>query len=161
MHPRARRLVELLELKPHPEGGHYREVFRSAGTVDPGDGRGARAGLTSIHYLLSANERSRWHRVESDEAWHLTEGGPLELLVYDESARRVDRHVLAAAEGASGPLAVVPAGVWQAARPLGPFALVGCSVGPGFDFDDFEMMEDRPATIEALGAISGDHLDLV
>ncbi len=150
MHPRATALVAELGLQPHPEGGHYREVFRSVRRVAPGDDRGDRSALTVIHFLLAAGEQSRWHRVRSDEAWHLVEGGPLELLVVDPECRRLERHVLSTAGPTTGPAAVVPAGHWQAARPLGPFALAGCTVGPGFEFDDFTMLADEAAAAERL-----------
>src|SRR4051812_10555811 len=71
MHPRASELISTLELQPHPEGGFYRELFRSSLVVAPVDGRGARTALTTIWFLLTAATWSRWHRVSSDEAWHL------------------------------------------------------------------------------------------
>lgn len=139
-HPRVATLVRDLGLVPHPEGGHYREVFRSSRRVEPLDGRSPRPSLTSIHFLLAAGERSRWHRVASDEAWHLAEGGPLDLVWIDADGNlHVDR-IASGDEGAS-PVAVVPAGCWQAARPVGAYALVGCTVGPGFDFADFTLLD--------------------
>ena len=80
MHPRAAELITQLQLERHPEGGYYREIFRSADLVEPADGRGPRAALTTIYFLLPAGITSRWHRVTSDEVWHLYEGGPLEVL---------------------------------------------------------------------------------
>jgi len=80
MHERARELISTLEMRPHPEGGYYREVYRSIDRVMPGDGRGERAALTTIYFLLVEGTFSRWHQVDSDEVWHLYEGGPLELL---------------------------------------------------------------------------------
>jgi predicted cupin superfamily sugar epimerase len=145
MHPRATTLIRELELTPHPEGGHYREIFRSDRRVGADGGRGERSGLTVIHFLLASGEHSDWHRVSSDEAWHLVEGGPLELLVIDAACEHLTRYVLASAGEHSSPVAVVPAGCWQAARPLGAFALAGCTVGPGFEFDDFDMLPDDPA----------------
>ena len=144
MHPRAAQLIATLGLQPHPEGGFYREVFRSSRTVASHDGRGDRSALTNIYFLLTSDTWSRWHKVSSDEAWHLYEGGPLELLEMDESARTLERHQLAAAGSESGePTHVVVAGRWQAARSLGPYALMGCTVGPGFDFADFSMLSDH------------------
>lgn len=141
MNPRAADLILQLVLAPHPEGGHYREVFRSPGLVRPADGRGDRSALTTIYFLLSAGEVSRWHRVESDEVWHLYEGGPLELLELDLPAGTFQRNLLAV-DGRR--VHTVPAGRWQAARPLGDYALMGCTVGPGFDFADFRMLSDDP-----------------
>ena len=145
MPDRARRLIAELGLAPHPEGGHFREVFRSPETVAPADGRGVRSALTTIYFLLRAGERSRLHRVASDECWHFYEGDPLELYWVDGDGP-LRRHVLGPAEGEARPVAVVPAGAWQAARTTGAYTLVGCSVGPGFDFADFELRDDGAPT---------------
>jgi uncharacterized protein len=144
MHPRAVELIATLDLSPHPEGGFYREIHRSASQVAPDDGRGARAALTTIYFLLPGGTASRWHRVASDEVWHLYEGGPLELLELDGEVRHLARHRLGPVGGAS-PAHTIAAGAWQAARPLGEYVLAGCTVGPGFDFADFTMLADDPA----------------
>src|SRR5829696_6781974 len=138
MHPRAASLIATLELQPHPEGGFYREIFRSAAYVTPADERGPRAALTTIYFLLPDGAHSRWHRVASDEVWHLYEGGPLELLELTAAGDALARHLLAPV-GTGTPVCTVPAGAWQAARSLGGYALVGCTVGPGFDFADFTL----------------------
>lgn len=146
--PRAAALVRRLDLRPHPEGGWYRELHRSASTVRPADGRGERAALTTIYFLLAAGTASRWHRVASDEVWHLYEGDPLELLELAPDGTTCTRHVLARLDEAglddAAPVRAIPAGAWQAARPLGDYTLVGCTVGPGFDFADFTMLADAP-----------------
>lgn len=143
MHARAEELIAELALEPHPEGGFYREIFRSALLISPADGRGARAALTTIYYLLPAGETSRWHRVTSDEVWHFYEGGPLELLELDADGRSLARHRLAAvATDTQAPVRTIPAGHWQAARPLGDYVLAGCTVSPGFDFADFTLLAD-------------------
>ena len=145
MHPRAAELIATLDLRPHPEGGFYREIHRSASQVAPADGRGPRAALTTIYFLLHAGTASRWHRVTSDEVWHLYEGGPLELLELDGDARHLSRHRLApVGDGDASPARTITAGAWQAARPLGDYVLAGCTVGPGFDFADFTMLADDP-----------------
>jgi predicted cupin superfamily sugar epimerase len=149
---RAEELAAVLGLAPHPEGGRYREVHRSTERVRPLDGRTDRAALTSIHFLLAEGEVSRWHRVRSDEAWHFAEGAPLELLTMDADFARVRRWMLGTADAADGPLRVVPAGCWQAARPTGAYTLVGCTVGPGFDFADFALLRDLPREAETLRA---------
>jgi predicted cupin superfamily sugar epimerase len=143
MHPRAAELVTLLSLQPHPEGGWYREVYRSSDAVFR-DGS-PRVAMTTIYYLLAAGERSRWHVVTLDEVWHFHEGEPLELLTCDPARGIVEPLLLgpAAAAGAR-PQQVVRRDVWQAARPLGAYALVGCTVGPGFDFADFRFLADLP-----------------
>ena len=145
MHPRATALITSLSLDPHPEGGHYREIYRSGSAVQPADGRPQRAALTTIYFLLNAGEISRWHRVASEEAWHYYEGDALELFVIDANVRSVERIVLGPVAAGVAPVHVVPANCWQAARPLGAYTLVGCTVGPGFDFADFEMLEARSA----------------
>ncbi len=154
MNARAEELVSRLALAPHPEGGHYRELFRSPRTVQPADDRPPRSALTTILYLLPAGAHSRWHRVASDEVWHLLEGGPLELLLAPPALDRVERIRAGAALAAEGPVQVAPAGWWQAARSLGDYALCGCTVGPGFDFADFTMLRDDPAAAAALARLS-------
>jgi predicted cupin superfamily sugar epimerase len=139
---RAAELIRTLHLQPHPEGGFYREIYRSAGTVRPGDARGVRSALTTIYFLLRAGERSRLHRVESDEAWHHYEGAPLELLWCGADFGELRRVELGGVEGERRPVEVVPSGHWQAARSLGKYTLVGCTVGPGFDFADFRMLHE-------------------
>ncbi len=94
---------------------------------------------------------SRWHRVRPDEAWHHLEGDTLELFMADGEFRTVDRHRLGrGGDGAAMPVLVVRAGVWQAARSTGGFTLVGCTVAPGFEFEDFRMLRDLPADTDAL-----------
>jgi predicted cupin superfamily sugar epimerase len=140
MHPRAAELIAALGLEPHPEGGWYREIHRSAHQVMPDDDRSNRAALTTIHFLLVEGEVSRWHRVGSDEAWHFHEGDALELFRTDPEFDDVVRHVLGPLGSGSVPVVVVPAHSWQAARSTGAYTLVGCTVGPGFDFADFELL---------------------
>lgn len=159
MNPGEARISELkavLGLQPHPEGGHFREVFRSAARVDPLDGRARRSALTVIDFLLGPGERSAWHRVESDEAWHLLEGGPLLLWLVPPALDRVDVVRLGAAAAGRGPRHVVPAGWWQAAEPAGPYALVGATVGPGFEFADFAFGRNDAGFVAALGRLDGD-----
>ncbi|HEY0230602.1 MAG TPA: cupin domain-containing protein [Dokdonella sp.] len=152
MHPRAAELIDALALHAHPEGGHYRRVHESALRLHTAGGD--RAALSAIHYLLAAGEFSRWHRVDADESWHHAEGDPLEIFVFEVETRSLTRHRLGRHDGTEGtnPLVVVPAHHWQAARPLGAYALVGCSVAPGFQFSGFTLLDDAPevaASIEA------------
>jgi len=150
MPTRAAALIRDLGLQPHPEGGHYREVFRSTGGVHPEDGRHTRSALTIIYFLLADGGHSRWHRVTSDEAWCWIEGEPLELVRMDAAATECTREML----GPPGPgreaVRVVPAGEWQAARTMGSYTLVSCAVGPGFDFADFAMLSDDPRAADQL-----------
>lgn len=149
MHPRAQKLIRELELQPHPEGGFFREVYRSSSAVRPADARGERPALTTIYFLLAAGQHSRWHRVTSCEAWHFYEGDALELLWLDRDGATVHRERLEPVSADAAPVQVVPAGCWQAARSTGEFTLVGCTVGPGFDFADFAMLADVADEAEA------------
>jgi predicted cupin superfamily sugar epimerase len=125
----ADRLIALLDLKPHPEGGWFRESFR--------DGNEGRAASTAIYFLLKHGEASRWHRIDAAEVWHYYRGAPLELKIGR------DTYILGAnIDEAQAPQVVVPPGAWQAARSLGDYTLVGCTVAPGFDFAHFEMAPD-------------------
>jgi predicted cupin superfamily sugar epimerase len=161
MHPRAAELVRMLALAPHPEGGFFREVFRSAERVQPIDGRASRSALTTIFFLLAEGQASRWHAVASDEVWHLYEGGPLELLVAPPDVGSVERAILGRAGDGVLPTHTVAARCWQAARPLGAYVLAGCSVGPGFEFDDFRMLADDPRGASALRGAAPDLLTLL
>jgi uncharacterized protein len=125
-------IIAWLGLQPHPEGGHFRETFRDARQI------GGRSVSTAIYFLLAAGERSHWHRVDAAEIWHFYAGAPLELSMSAEAERRVLRLGVDLARG-ERPQAVVPAGVWQSARSLGAWSLVGCTVAPGFDFAGFEL----------------------
>lgn len=137
-------LASALRLEPHPEGGRYRRVHLSGTVVEDLGRHVRRPALTAILFLLSRGEVSRWHRVLSDEFWHFHEGDPLEVLVVDADFAGVQRNVLGRASEGLEPIAVVPAGSWQAARPLGELALVSCTVGPGFDFADFVLLAGLP-----------------
>jgi predicted cupin superfamily sugar epimerase len=138
----ADEVIALLGLAPHPEGGYFAEVFRSSLGVASGAHLGGRAASTAIYFLLKAGELSALHRVRSDEVWHHYAGDALELHAFAETQHTCHRlgRDLSAGER---PMAVIAAGVWQAARvPEGPihgYALVGCTVAPGFDFADFEL----------------------
>jgi len=126
----ADRLIALLELKPHPEGGHFRETFRDTSS----SGSEGRSPSTAIYFLLKAGEASRWHRVDAAEVWHFYRGAPLELRIGKQS------YVLGPnVDEAQAPQIIVPPDAWQSARSLGDYTLVGCTVAPGFDFAHFEM----------------------
>ena len=144
MNPRAEELITTLGLVPHPEGGYFREVFRAPATVEPTDGRGTRSALTTIYFLLPAGSVSRWHRVKSAEVWHHYEGAPLELLRLATEAVGIERVRLGPHGPSQSPVYCVPAGEWQAARSLGDYTLAGCTVGPGFEYADFQLLADLP-----------------
>ena len=133
--PSAAEVIRLLDLKPHPEGGHFRETFRDSRTVD-----GARAASTAIYFLLARGDRSHWHRVDAVEAWHYHAGAPLELEIAMSAKSPVERVTLGPDIAAGErPQAIVPAHAWQAAQSLGEWTLVGCTVAPGFEFKGFEL----------------------
>ncbi len=135
---RARELIDQLSLLAHPEGGWYREIYRSRERVQTR--RGLRSALTTIHYLLEQQQLSRWHVVESPEIWHFQEGAPLELFEYVPGTRHLARHVLGELREGHESVVTIEAGVWQAARSRGELSLVGCTVGPGFEFEDFRFV---------------------
>jgi predicted cupin superfamily sugar epimerase len=124
----AQEIIRSLDLRPHPEGGWYRELHRSALRVTTS--HASRCALTSIYYLLQHHERSRWHTVEPMAGWFVRG-------VLAPPATRTDP-----AGAQSEPAAVIPAGTWQAARTLGDYSLIGCSVGPGFEFADFRFVSE-------------------
>ncbi|HWX50376.1 MAG TPA: cupin domain-containing protein [Roseomonas sp.] len=129
----AATVIEALGLAPHPEGGHYREIWRDR-PAEGGRGTG-----TAIYFLLAAGERSHWHRVDAAEAWHWYAGAPLRLRIAAEG-RAPREHRLGPDLGrGEAPFAVVPAGDWQAAESLGAWTLVGCTVSPAFDFAGFTL----------------------
>ena len=161
MHARAAQLIRALELAPHPEGGFFREIHRSDLPVLPADGRTERRALTVIYFLLPRGEHSRWHRVGSDEVWCLCEGGGLELLVAPPDIDHVTRRPLGPAVSSDGPVCTVPAGWWQAARPLDDYALAACTVGPGFEFADFAFLREDAARRAKLAAIDPDAAGLL
>lgn len=138
-------LAEALDLQPHPEGGWFRETWRAAQTFQPDGYPGPRAAATAIYFLLGPGEESAWHTVRSAELWLWHRGGPLELLLGGEDAFPAKQpQVLRLGpdvEHGELPQLVVPAGVWQSARPAaGHEVLVSCVVAPGFDYADFRLL---------------------
>ena len=129
----AAEIIRLLDLQPHPEGGHYRQTFCDRVQI------AGRAASTAIYFLLARGERSHWHRVDAAEGWHHYAGAPLELSMSDDG--HGVRHLRLGADFGIGeqPQAVVPRHVWQAARSLGAWTLVGCTVSPAFQFSGFEL----------------------
>ena len=128
-------IIRMLDLKPHPEGGHYLETFRD----DRGEGE--RAASTAIYFLLAAGEVSHWHRVDAVEIWHWHAGAPLALSIAPPGGAAFE-HVLGADLGSGErPQGIVPANYWQSARSLGAWTLVGCTGAPGFQFSTFELAE--------------------
>jgi predicted cupin superfamily sugar epimerase len=131
--PSASDIIASLDLKPHPEGGHYRETFR-----DPAIDADGRSRSTTIYFLLARGERSHWHRIDAAEVWHYYAGDALTLRIADHDGTR---SITLGPDIAAGevPQAIVPAYAWQAAESAGDWTLVGCTVAPGFDFATFEL----------------------
>lgn len=136
----AARLVEELGLSPHPEGGWYRRIHTGTVPVTRADGE-QRPGISLIHYLLPAGAYSAWHCVDGDEIWHYLDGDPLTLWHLGNDGRV--RAVSLGPRPDSSPVAVVPAGDWQAAAPQGRWTFAACAVGPGFAFHGFTLLRDR------------------
>jgi uncharacterized protein len=144
-HRTAEGWIGALDLRPHPEGGWFREIYRSDERLEraalPARYAGARAMSTSIYFLLKSGDVSRFHRLKSDEIWHFYEGSPIVVHILNPDgacdAVRLGRG------GAAGEVfqAVVRAGFWFGAEVVETrsFGLVGCTIAPGFDFDDFEL----------------------
>jgi predicted cupin superfamily sugar epimerase len=131
----AEEIIDWLDLKPHPEGGFYRETFRDCAGV------AGRSHSTAIYYLLRAGEVSRWHRVDAAELWHWYAGDALELCLGQDAGLQ---RIVLGPDLATGmrPQAVVSAQTWQSARSLGAFTLAGCTVAPGFEFSGFEIAKE-------------------
>jgi uncharacterized protein len=130
----AGQIIQFLNLKPHPEGGHFVETFRDA------TGMRGRAASTAIYFLLARGERSHWHRVDAAEVWHYYAGAPLRLEIAETQEGPI--HCLCLGTDFTAgerPQAVVPPHIWQAAESLGDWTLVGCTVAPGFEFGGFEL----------------------
>ena len=140
----AAAVIGLLDLEPHPEGGHFRETYRD--TAADG-GRGA---VSAIYYLLQAGEVSAWHRVDATEIWHHYAGAPLELSVFADGRETATIRLGSDLGSGQRPQAVVPAFAWQSAVSLGAWSLVGCTVAPAFLFDGFEMAPPGWAPGEAI-----------
>src|SRR4051794_12596553 len=145
-HFTAADIIRLLDLKPHPEGGHFRETFRDTRLVD------GCAASTAIYFLLARGERSHWHRVDAVEVWHYYAGSALALEIAQRGSTAIERVTLGPDLAAGErPQAVVPARAWQAAASLGDWTLAGCTVAPGFEFAGFELAPKgwSPGTAQA------------
>lgn len=139
MHSQVQQLIETLSLQPHPEGGYYKEVYRSGLQVYSETVGELRPAATDIYFLLPAGQISRWHRVAHDELWNFYAGAPLILHQLNPD---FSQHICRQLDPQIGQFKqVVPAGHWQAAKSSGDYSLVGCSVTPGFEFEDFRMLK--------------------
>lgn len=147
-------LIEKLDLQPHPEGGYFRETYRSSGQIDstnlPMDISGTRNYATCIYFLLTSDNFSAFHKIKQDEIWHFYNGAPISLHILDQKGGYQKHLVGANLENGEMPQVVVKAGDWFSSEveSMNTYALAGCTVSPGFDFKDFEMAS-REALIEA------------
>ena len=138
MDKRSSEIIKQFKLLPHPEGGWFREVFRSESYTTRKDGE-KRINITGIYYMLRKNEISTWHRVNSaDEIWIHLKGAPLNLWCLDDGNNKLRKLRI----DSNNPIEMIPSGYWQAARSSGAFSLASCCVGPGFDFSDFEILRN-------------------
>jgi predicted cupin superfamily sugar epimerase len=136
-------IIARLELKPHPEGGYYRETFRDS-RADPQ----GRARSTAIYYLLGRGDRSQWHRIDAVEIWHYYSGAALTLQIANDGCAPHTITLGPDVGAGERPQAIVPVGAWQTAETNGDWTLVGCTVAPGFEFASFELAKGElfPAT---------------
>ena len=155
-------LVEKLELEPHPEGGYFKETYRSSGEIEEGHlppgYEGKRNYSTCIYFLLTSGNFSALHRIRQDEVWHFYDGAPLSVHVLTPSGEYVEHITGRDLSQGQVPQLVVPAGCWFGAevRQENAFSLVGCTVSPGFDFRDFELASESKLITEF-----PDHAELI
>lgn len=127
----AQEIIDRLQLSPHPEGGHYRQTWVA--------GNSGRPSGTCIYFLLSAGETSHWHKVDATEIWLYHSGAPLMLSLSESETGPATEHILTPDLDEGQPQIIVPAHHWQAARSLGAYTLVSCTVSPGFLFEGFTL----------------------
>ena len=139
-------IIARLNLKPHPEGGYYRETFR-----DPNKAAGGRAASTAIYFLLKRGEKSHWHRVDAAEMWHYYAGSALTLRIAGDAGVTIVK-LGCNLDAGEVPQAVVPSHAWQSAEATGDWTLVGCTVAPGFDFATFELADPNWQPAGAAGS---------
>lgn len=142
---KIKHIIKKLDLKPHPEGGYFRETYRSAGEIIPecpgSDYYGKRNFATGIYFLLTSDMFSAFHRIKQDEMWHFYDGSPLELHILSETGKYSTQILGRDLNDGQIPQMVIPGGNWFAATvaDANSYTLTGCTVSPGFDFADFEL----------------------
>ena len=142
------KIIEILNLSEHDEGGYFRQTYKSNFIVQPEKESYKRSCATHIYYYLQKGMYSKFHKVKHDEIWNLYDGEGVKLHVYDDKNDKVDEHVLS--KGDFTFHTIVPGDLWQAAEPIGNFALVGCTVAPGWELEDEAYLSDHPKTMDKL-----------
>ncbi len=156
MQNRIDTIIKTLGMKPHPEGGYYVQMYQSSTILSSPINGKTRHGLTHIYFLLTKGQISRWHKVLHDEIWNIYEGAPLRLLQFDGECVE-EKHLVSSSGDVTvsdiNYFGIIPGGYFQAAESMGEYTLVGCSVAPGFSFEDFSYIENKDvlAQINALG----------
>jgi len=150
MNKTAQKLIKTLELSPHPEGGYYKEIYRSQDKLKSPQNGEIRSAVTDIYFLLVSGQISRFHKVLHDEVWHFYEGDPLELVEIQSDSLDVSRIILGNKNGIPRYKHCIKGGNWQAAYSTGSYSLGGCTVAPGFDFADFEFLKENSAVHSAI-----------
>ena len=150
MPTRADELIQTLQLMPHPEGGYFRRIYESAKRTEVNGIE--RPTLTAIKFLLPAGVTSRWHRVDATEVWDWSEGGAMELSLFDPEQRTLTRVQLDTSARGGQANQVVQAGIWQSARSLGEYSLMDCSVSPGFVWMGFQLLEESSEVADQIRA---------
>jgi len=144
MHARVKEIITLLGLEAHPEGGWFKETFKSQLDINSPAVSAKRSAVTDIYFLLEEDQVSRFHRVMHDEIWHFYEGRPIQLIHFDPKSGQLKKVVIGPVGKDTVQKYVIPAGHWQAAQSTGVYSLAGCTVAPGFDFADFSFLDDFP-----------------
>jgi hypothetical protein len=138
-----KQLIDRYGLTPHPEGGYFKEIYRSRQRVRSAIVTETRNAVTHIYFLLKKGQISRFHRVVHDEIWNFYEGDPLQLIQFDTGIKEET-----IGPGCEAYVTIVPGNTWQAAATTGRYSLVGCTVAPGFDFTDFSFLRDTPEELK-------------
>lgn len=145
MNKQAEAIINHLDLKPHPEGGYYKEIYRSGGVIEPDSDEhvfpAGRNFSTSIYYMLTGSDTSSFHRIRSDETWHFYTGSPATIHIIHPDSLYEARYLGPDLSRGQSYQLTVPARSWfgVSVDDIKSFTLAGCTVAPGFDFEDFEM----------------------
>ena len=152
-------IIEKLNLSEHPEGGYFRQTYKSGFIIQPQKESYKRSSVTHIYYFLSKGMHSIFHKVKHDEIWNLYDGEGVKLYIFNHKNNKVEEHILSKQDFEFH--AVVRGDLWQAAEPVGDYVLAGCTVAPGWELEDEEYLSDHPEVIEKLGKLRPDLMRLI